>query len=256
MLVFTNIISSHEKNLHPNFSVKIVQEREVEEETPQEDFLYNYHRAKLAFGLVLLEFDDALKEGDGDRLHDLHKFILLLSKANGKTKYAYAVLLYQVKIEAILSEEEARDLKWNRTFNKYGLPGRNIPLDLRTEQFNKDVKTMWRALGANIDETNEERVANTVEPMEHIRDAIRRDCGLEETPGYRSSGQPEVAVLQVIQDLMQVNAFNFELGRDGHATFPKFPCSLLHELDYRDLHGWMNGLLKTWEPIYEPNRQD
>ena len=163
------VISSHENNLHPDVSVGDEQAREEEKETPQEDFVYNYHRAKLAFGLVLLEFDDAIKEGDGERLHDLYKFILLLYKAYGKTKYAYAVLLYLVKIEAILSEEEAHDLQWNRSFNKYGLPGKNIPLDLRTEQFNKDVKAMWRALQANISEKSAERVANTVEPMEHIR---------------------------------------------------------------------------------------
>lgn len=255
-IILKILVHSHETNLHPNFSVSDDQAREAEEATPQEDFLYNYHRAKLAFGLILLEFDDAIKEGDGGRLHDLYKFVLLLYKAYGKTKYAYVVLLYLVKLEAILSEEEAHDLQWNRTFNKYGLPGRNIPLDLRMEQFNKDVKTMWRALLANINETSAERVANTVEPMENIMDSIKRDCGLEEIPGYRSTGKPEVAVVQIIQDLMQISAFKFEVGREGHPSFPDFSSNLLRDIDYRDLHRWMNGLVKTWEPIYESNRED
>ena len=216
--------------------------------------MFNYHQAKLAFGLILFEFDDAIKEGDGERIHDIYKVALLLYKAHGKTKYAYAILLYLTKIEAILSESDAHNLKWNRTFNKHGLPGMNIPLDLRTEQYNCAVKSMWRSLGSNINEDSALRVANTVEPMEGILDAIRRDCGLPEIQGYRSAGNSEVPVLQVIRDLVEINAFKYEAGREGHPSFAKFPSSLLRNLDYRDLHTWMNDLLKTWETIYELNR--
>ena len=54
-------IPSHETNMHPLFLPENNQTREDEERTPQEDYLYNYHRVKLAFGLVLLEFDDAIR---------------------------------------------------------------------------------------------------------------------------------------------------------------------------------------------------
>jgi hypothetical protein len=37
------------------------------------DYLYNYHAGKLKFGLILLEFNDAIAEGDGDRLHNVYK---------------------------------------------------------------------------------------------------------------------------------------------------------------------------------------
>ena len=87
----------------------------------------------------MFEFHDATKEGDGKRLHDLYRYLLLLYKANHKTKYAYASLLYLVKIEVIF-------------FNKHGSRAGNIPLDLGMEQLNKIVKTMWRSLGANINE--------------------------------------------------------------------------------------------------------
>ena len=42
----------------------------------------------------------------------------------------------------------------------------NIPLDLRTEQFNHDVKSMWKSLAASINEDSAARIANTVEPIE------------------------------------------------------------------------------------------
>ena len=98
------------------------------QEERQEDYKFNYHSAKLTFGLVLLEFNDAIKEGDGARLFELYKLALLLYKTYGHYKYAYAVLLYLVKCTAILPPSQALRLKWNRFFNGSGLPGRNIPL--------------------------------------------------------------------------------------------------------------------------------
>ena len=148
-----SFFSSHESKAHPNITVEAQDlQGEANGGAAKEDFLFNYHQAKLAFGFILFEFGDAIKEGDSERLHDFYKVTLLLYKAHGKMKYASVILLYLAKIEAILSESDAHDLKWNRTFNKHGLPGMNIPLDLRTEQFNHDVKSMWKSLAANINE--------------------------------------------------------------------------------------------------------
>ena len=57
-----------------------------------------------------MEFQDAIKEGDGERLHELYKFALLLYKANGKTKYSYVILLYLVKIAGLVSEMDSHNL--------------------------------------------------------------------------------------------------------------------------------------------------
>lgn len=59
-------------------------EEEEKEESVGEDYLFNYHRSKLAFGLILFEMDDAIKEGDGRRLHDLYKFVLLIYRHTGR----------------------------------------------------------------------------------------------------------------------------------------------------------------------------
>ena len=64
-------IYSHEKNLHPNCS-QSGETEEVEGQGAVKDSIFNYHRAEIAFGLILFEMDDAIKEGDGGRLHDLY----------------------------------------------------------------------------------------------------------------------------------------------------------------------------------------
>ena len=57
-----------------------------------QDYIYNYYQGKLAFGLLLFEFEDADKESDGDRLLNVYKFALLIYKCYGHHKYAYVIL--------------------------------------------------------------------------------------------------------------------------------------------------------------------
>lgn len=239
----------HEVQEHPQST--LAQQESTEMTSASEDFLFNYHRSKLVVGLTLFEFDDTIKEGDGERLYELYKFALLIFKANGKSKYSYVIFLYLVKLGGLLSEKEAHNLKWNRFYNKHGIKGGNIPLDLRMEHMNKDVKTMWKALGSNINEKSAERVANTVEPVELIMDSIDKDCGHSTKVGLRAQGNPEIAVEQVTKDLMQLRAFRHQSSRLGHPSFINFPSNLLKKLDYRDLHSWMTGLMKTWETVYK-----
>ena len=107
-----------------------------EEGKDPNDNLYNDHRKKLAFGLLLMSFDDAVTEGDGQRLFDIYKVTLLLFKANNNPKYAYINLLYLAKICVILPQFEAERLKWNRFINTRGGKGLNISLNLHKEHQN------------------------------------------------------------------------------------------------------------------------
>lgn len=239
----------HEKKFHPQF----VPTDDVTEETnvpDKSDHLYNYHCAKLKFGLLLIDFDDAVREGDGQRLHDIFKLALLLYKSGGHFKYAYAVLHYLVKIAALYSEFEAFQLFWNRFYNKYGLLGGNISLDLKKEQLHKVLKTVWRGLGPNLNEKSASRVAETLENLERLLNSIDKDCSLQERRGYRSKGDNTEEVLQVMSDLIEIKAFKHTPGREGHPSFPNFPCSIV-KLDYRDLHAWMTEKKDLWKSMYE-----
>ena len=186
-----------------------------------EDHIYNYHRSKIAFGLILFDYQDAIKKGDGERLFQVYKVCLLLFKANNKSKYAYVILLYLVQIVAILSKKDAHSLKWNRFYNKHGTKAGNIPLDLRMEQMNKIVKTMWRSLGSNLNEASAARLANTVDEMEHILSSVDRDCGFQSCIGYRTKGNPHPAVQQITKDLVAIDAFTYHKGNHHLQNFQK-----------------------------------
>ena len=81
------------------------------------DFLFDYHQSKMVFGLIIMAFEDAVKEGDGQRVYDLYKLLLLIYKYNKHPKYAYVTLHYLVRIAALLPEFDAERLKWNRVVN-------------------------------------------------------------------------------------------------------------------------------------------
>ena len=221
-----------------------------EDKVTTQDYLYNYHSAKLTFGLILMEFNDAVREGDGDRLFDLYKIALLLYKANNNYKYAYVVLLHLVKCICFLSEKQTYSAKWNIFFNGNSKQGGNIPLDLRKEQQNRILKSMWRGLGPNLDEANAERVAGTLEAVESIYESIDKECGINIT-SHRTFSKDKEAVLQITKDLISQAAFNKTDGRKGHPSFPMFERSLFHQLDYRDLHKWIKEHVELWGTIYE-----
>ena len=104
--------------------------------------------------------------------------------------------------------------------------------------FNKIVKTMWKALGCNINETSAEKLADTVDLVELIIDGIDCDCDKKVSIGHRAAGNPEIALTQVISDLIKIRAFEYQKGRLGHPSFKDFPSNLLKNLDYHDFHSW------------------
>ena len=239
----------HEERIHEE-NIEDGETTNTNANSTAEDYMYNYHTAKLTFGLILLEFNDAIKEGDGDRLFDIYKIALLLYKAHGHFKYAYVVLLHLVKCICLLPEKQAHSVKWNRFYNGSGRQAANIPLDLKKEQQNRVLKSMWRALGPNLDEANANRVAGTLEAVESIFESIDQDC-THDTSSLRTSTDDYEAVTQIAKDLLHQHAFQLTRGREGHPSFPKFERSLLHCLDYRDLHKWIKDHVELWGTIYE-----
>lgn len=198
-----------------------------------------------------MAFEDAVKEGDGQRIYELYKLFLLIYKSHKHTKYAYVTLHYLVWISAILPEFEADRLKWNRVVNLHGGKACNVPMDLRKEHQNNLLKILWKALGPNLNEKNAARIAGTLDGIELILHNIDEDCKLSQRSSHRSIAKKEEAVTQIISDLQTINAFKFIRGREGHPSFPKFNANLFEGLDYRQLHDWINDLIEQWSAIYE-----
>ena len=129
----------HEKKKNSNFEPPTVVSADLPPK-PKEDYERNYHIAKLRFGLLLFDINDAIREGDGHRLMNLYKFALLLYKGYGSTKYAYTTMLLLTKVISVLPSEKAESLISNRFCKSHCKPGCNIPLDLHLKHLNNLLK--------------------------------------------------------------------------------------------------------------------
>ena len=214
------------------------------------DHIYNYHTARLQFGLVHLYIRDAIHEGDGQRLLLVLPYALLLFHKYKRTKYAYVTLLHLVKIYALLPSGLAHELVHERFWNSKGGKGRNIPLDLRMEHMVRLFKLSLKQMGANINHVGAQRIAQSLGHLEELIRSVDKDCEIEKASGYHSSKHLKEVVLQVVNDLKSADVFEFEAGR-RHPSFPDFPQNILEKLDFTELYAWISRLLKIWGAIYE-----
>ena len=110
---------------------------------------YDYACEALTLGLLIFDFKDAIREGDGGRVLSVWKYLFLLFKATGKRNYAMEAFTLLTQCYFLLPPNIAEQLKWSRFVNFYGLPGRNVSCDLHMEHLNRLVKTAIDGLGAN-----------------------------------------------------------------------------------------------------------
>lgn len=105
------------------------------------DGVFFYARQVLSLGCFYLEFRDATKEGDGDRILRCYRYLLPIFQSSGRKNYSCEALNFLVNHDCILSERQAAELIWSRFVNVHGLPGKNIPNDLHCEHLNRLCKT-------------------------------------------------------------------------------------------------------------------
>ena len=81
------------------------------------DAVYNYACEVMTLGLLWNCYHDAIREGDGDRIMLIWKFLLLVFKASRRKNYSVeaAVLLLQY----FLSPRKAAQLTWSRFVNTH-----------------------------------------------------------------------------------------------------------------------------------------
>ena len=74
----------------------------------------------LTMGLLLLEFNDSIYEGDGLRILRCWRFLLLIFKATGRKNYAIEALTLPCQYQYIFTPRLAEQLLRNRTMNAHG----------------------------------------------------------------------------------------------------------------------------------------
>lgn len=232
---------NHEKKVH---SIDQIDEQPAISKGPENkgvDARFNYACTRLSLGMLLFNFEDAVKEGDGKRVMRCWKFMMLIFKAYNHTKYAFAALQMQISIKVLLTPRQAESFIWNRMVNTRGGLGKNISMDLRLEQLNKLLKDMLRCLGVNITEKSAERCSRALKLVEEILFTIDSELRVKKPKGHHITAKREKdfkVLLDEISKRGKLFAHDLDSTRQ-YQEFPDFNSNILHHLHLRQINAWI-----------------
>ena len=200
----------------------------------EKDDMLSYQKPLLEYGLLLLNFWDAISEGDGNRILRLWKYFLLYLQNEGSsaTKYSLKALYLMCQVNAILSPRSAHRLNWNRSVkNKTGRAG-NIPLDLQLEFYNRILKGAVKNLGHNASKKSLDRICHAMGITNQLLHNFDKEAKISKRSGNMLSS-PEGDLSKVVGELVSQKAMYLTPGRG-------MSQSLLHGFNSNKLYSWIN----------------
>ena len=99
-----------------------------------------YAKEVVSVGLLYKEFEDAVRERDGQRVFRCWKYLLLVFKATNRKNYSIKAFTLLAQQKFILSPRLSHQLLWSRFVNTSGKEGSNVPCDLHMEHLNRVLK--------------------------------------------------------------------------------------------------------------------
>ena len=151
-----------------------------------------------------MNFHDATREGDGDRLIRVWKFLLLLFKTSRRKNYGIEALNLQLQVNYTLSPQQAAQLKWSRCINTTNQVGKNIPMDLHLEHPNQLLKGTMRNVGANLTDNSVMMATQCVKIVDSICSRFEEcttNCAkASQKHGAQSSKRDFDLILQCLKD--------------------------------------------------------
>ena len=202
----------------------------LKKEEQNEDHLFNYSKTVLLLGLMHRNFQDAVKEGDGERVTRMWKHLMLYFRACGKTKYTLEALFLHVQLNAILTPREAHCLKWNRSVNTLGGAGKNIACDLAMEHTIKTTKNLFHGQGANFTMEGAQIYSRSTNAVQMVIDNFDKEGNVKKQSSKHVHSSTSTDVNVILNEIKKIHALDFEIGRE-HKSVPGFSADLIAKTD-------------------------
>ena len=204
------------------------------------DGVFNYASAVLNDGLLLLEFCDAIKEGDGKRILRCWKALLIYFYHARHFNYAKEAILLQAAVEAKATPHLGAQITWSRVVNTRGGPGNNIPVDLHNEHINRSLKDTLAGLGANI---NPDTIIQCGKSLKGLMDTVN-NFDKEHSIHAVSTQHTRASVVKdenvILDELVKSKVFDYIPGRE-HRTFKGIVPNLAVSVNKEKLFSTING---------------
>ena len=202
------------------------------------DRVVEYAMETLSLGLLLLEFKDSIREGDGYRVLRCWKYFLLIFRATQHKNYCIEALNLLMQYYYILPQRYAEQMLWGRFVNSEGGPVQNISADLHMEHLNRLLKGTVTHLGANKTPQAIVRAGKALGVLKNIITVFDKLTGGWATSNHTTRSEAE-DLMKVVTELSQNRVFSPQSGRK-HRTFPSIECNkLIASINKKKLHLWM-----------------
>lgn len=201
------------------------------------DGVSSYSIQLLRIGCLYMEFADAIREGDGDRVLRCWRYFLPIFRAAHCTNYACESLELLYQHRYVLSPRLSNQLLWGRFVNVRGLPGKNIPLDLHMEHLNQIAKGAIRNLGPNKTVKAVSRVGRSIGTLSPVLDQFDSENSVNVSSSKYRRPQATKDIATVVEELVTSQAFCIQEGRK-HRHYAKGK-DLLKSIPQKELVDWM-----------------
>ena len=203
----------------------------------QSDGVRDYTMRLLGLGCFYMEYADAIKEGDGERVIRCWRYLLPIFKSSGRKNYSIEAFTLLNQYEYQLTPRQSAQLVWNRFINTHGIRGRNIPCDLHQEHLNRICKRAIRNLGANQTETAITRAGKVLGTLYPVLMQYDMQTHVADTTGIHRAPTSQKDRDVIIRELQRLEVFSSLRKRKYH-TFPR-PRDPLHAKSHDEIEEWI-----------------
>ncbi len=218
-------------------------------EESEDDHIFAYTREVISMGVLLMEFNDAIREGDGERIIQCWKFFLPVFKASNRTNYSNTALRLLAQHRYLFTPRMKQQLLWSRTINTHGRPGKNISCDLHMEHLNRACKNAIGSLGPNISDASVERIGKSVLKLSKVTDQFDTANNVRSDSGHHSKRSAAKDLERVLSVLKEQHVAEEIPGRK-HDHFPNFQSNVARTLEQKSFKQWMTQRLRSLIPDY------
>ena len=220
------------------WNLPIRPEKNPSRKEESQDGIFNYSQEVMTLGLLCMEFEDAIREGDGLRLLRVWKFLLLIFKAAHRKNYSIEALTILVQYYALLSPRQREQLLWSRFINMNGREGENKAADLHMEHLNHIIKTAIGHQSSNLTPKVLKRIGKCSGPLLNVCEQFDNISNVITPRGKQSKPSHEKDLRKIVEQLINLKAVQKIPGRK-HKTIKPIRGSLVSSLDDKKFSKWL-----------------
>jgi L1 cell adhesion molecule like protein len=189
--------------------------------------------------MLYLEFQDAIREGDGLRVLRCWKYFLPIFRASGRKNYALEALNLIFQVTYYLPPRLRMQLLYSRFVNTQGRAGCNIPADLHMEHMNRTTKETLQHLGANKTSQAILRSSKCAHAVMTLTSNFDKGTGIKEPSGGHNTPEANQDIGRMIDVLLRTENFT-DKGTRAHGSFSKIASNgLCQSLNIPKFYAWI-----------------